>query len=119
EGHGLSRLSVERARAEERRLIITVDTGTSSVDEVALAAEAGIDVIVTDHHHVPEQLPAAVALVNPHRPGSVYPDTRLAGTGVAFKIAQLLLEGEADGPGAALDLTDLAVIGTVADMAPI
>jgi single-stranded-DNA-specific exonuclease len=119
EGHGLSRLSVERARAEHRGLIITVDTGTSSVAEVALAAEAGIDVIVTDHHHVPEQLPAAVALVNPHRPGSVYPDARLAGTGVAFKIAQLLLDAEIGGQGAALDLTDLAVVGTVADMAPI
>ena len=119
EGHGLSRVSVQRAQAEERRLIITVDTGTSSVAEVALAGEAGIDVIVTDHHHVPEQLPAAVALVNPHRPGNVYPDPRLAGTGVAFKIAQLLLDGEPGGPQAALDLADLAVVGTVADMAPI
>jgi single-stranded-DNA-specific exonuclease len=86
-------LVIRRAGAtEERSLIITVDTGTSSVGGGA-RAEAGIDVIVTDHHHVPEQLPAAVALVNPHRPGNVYPDARLAGTGVAFKIAQLLLEG--------------------------
>jgi single-stranded-DNA-specific exonuclease len=119
EGHGLSRVAVDRARLEDRSLILTVDTGTSSVAEVALAAEAGIDVVITDHHHVPERLPAAVAVVNPHRPGSGYPDPRLAGTGVAFKVAQLLL---ADGPGgtaAALDLADLAVIGTVADMAPI
>jgi len=119
EGHGLSRLAVERARVEDRKLIMTVDTGTTSLAEVALAAEAGIDVIVTDHHHVPERLPAAIAVVNPHRPGSRYPDPRLAGTGVAFKVAQLLLADEPGGPAAALDLADLAVIGTVADMAPI
>ena len=119
EGHGLSRVAVERARGEQRTLIVTVDTGTTSVAEVALAAEVGIDVIVTDHHHVPEQLPAAVAVVNPHRPGSGYPDPRLAGTGVAFKVAQLLLAEAPGGPLAALDLADLAVIGTVADKAPI
>ncbi|MET1232116.1 MAG: single-stranded-DNA-specific exonuclease RecJ [Candidatus Limnocylindrales bacterium] len=118
EGHGLSRRSVERARAEQRSLIMTVDTGTTSVAEVALAAEAGIDVIVTDHHHVPDHLPAAVAIVNPHRSGSRYPDARLAGTGVAFKVAQLLLADEDGGPAAALEMADLAVIGTVADMAP-
>ena len=119
EGHGLSRRSVERAHAEQRSLIVTVDTGTTSLAEVALAAEVGIDVIVTDHHHVPERLPAAVAVVNPHRPGSRYPDPRLAGTGVAFKVAQLLLADADGGPAAALDMADLAVIGTIADMAPI
>jgi single-stranded-DNA-specific exonuclease len=119
EGHGLSRVAIGRARLEGRTLIMTVDTGTTSVAEVDLAAEAGVDVIVTDHHHVPERLPAAVAVVNPHRPGSGYPDPRLAGTGVAFKVAQLLLADEPGGRGAALDLADLAVIGTVADMAPI
>ena len=119
EGHGLSRVAVDRARLEQRNLIMTVDTGTTSVAEVELAAEAGIDVVITDHHHVPERLPAAVAVVNPHRPGSRYPDPRLAGTGVAFKVAQLLLADGPGGPAAALDLTDLAVIGTVADMAPI
>jgi single-stranded-DNA-specific exonuclease len=119
EGHGLSRLAIERAVQEERRLIVTVDTGTTSVAEVAFAHEAGIDVAITDHHHVPDELPAAVALVNPHRPGSRYPDARLAGTGVAFKVAQLLLAEQPDGPAAALEMADLAVIGTVADLAPI
>ena len=118
EGHGLSRVAVERARSEARGLILTVDTGTTSLAEVALAGEAGIDVIVTDHHHVPDVLPAAVAVVNPHRPGSDYPDPRLAGTGVAFKVAQLILADLPGGPDAALELADLAVVGTVADMAP-
>ena len=119
EGHGLSLAAIERAAAEGRSLVITVDTGSSSVAEVALAASRGIDVIVTDHHHVPPVPPAAVALVNPHRHDSVYPDARLAGSGVAFKVAQLLLADEPGGPAAALDLADLAVIGTIADVAPI
>jgi single-stranded-DNA-specific exonuclease len=119
EGHGLSLAAVERARAEGRRLIFTVDTGTSSIAEIAAAAVAGIDVIVTDHHHVPDRLPAAIAVVNPQRRDSLYPDARLAGTGVALKVAQLLLDDLPGGSAAALDLADLAVIGTVADMAPI
>ncbi len=119
EGHGLSASAIDHASAEGRTLIITVDTGSSSVAEVALAATRGIDVVITDHHHLPALLPAAVALVNPHRHDSVYPDDRLAGSGVAFKVAQLLLAGEPDGPAAALALADLAIIGTIADVAPI
>ena len=80
---------------------------------------AGIDVIITDHHRVPAVLPAAIAIVNPHRPDATYPDRRLAGSGVAFKVAQLLLADEPGGAAAALDLADLATIGTVADVAPI
>ena len=79
----------------------------------------GIDVIVTDHHRVPPELPAAVAIVNPHRADSTYPDARLAGSGVAFKVAQLLLRDEPGGPAAALALADLATIGSVADVAPV
>ncbi|HXX60498.1 MAG TPA: single-stranded-DNA-specific exonuclease RecJ [Candidatus Sulfotelmatobacter sp.] len=119
EGHGLSVVAIERAAAEGRSLIITVDTGSSSIAEVELASSRGIDVIVTDHHHVPAVPPAAAALVNPHRHDSAYPDPRLAGSGVAFKVAQLLLAREPGGPAAALDLADLAIIGTIADVAPI
>jgi single-stranded-DNA-specific exonuclease len=119
EGHGLSVRAVERALADGRRLIVTVDCGVSSAAEIALAADAGVDVIVTDHHHVPAELPPAVAVVDPHRPDSRYPDSRLAGSGVAFKVAQLLLREEPDGPEAALELAELAVIGTVADVAPV
>src|SRR6185503_16630412 len=75
--------------------------------------------IVTDHHRVPPVLPPALALVNPHRPDSTYPEPRLAGSGVAFKVAQLVLADEPGGPAAALELADLATIGTVADVAPI
>jgi single-stranded-DNA-specific exonuclease len=119
EGHGLSRVAIEVARAEGVTLIVTVDCGTTSVAEIATAHDAGIDVIVTDHHRVPPELPAAVAVVNPHRGDSSYPDRRLSGSGVAFGIARLLLEAEPGGRDLALELADLATIGTVADVAPI
>ena len=119
EGHGLSLAAVEAARLDGLTVIVTVDCGTTSVAEIAVAQAAGIDVLVTDHHRVPPVLPAATAIVNPHRPDSRYPDRRLAGSGVAFKLAQLLLAGEPDGAAAALDLADLAAIGTVADVAPV
>jgi single-stranded-DNA-specific exonuclease len=113
EGHGLSLAAVEAAAAAGASVIITVDTGTSSLDEVGAAVERGLDVLVTDHHRVPAQLPPALAVVNPHRSDSVYPDPRLAGSGIALALARLLL-GDA-----ALELADLAAIGTVADVAPI
>ena len=119
EGHGLSIAAIEEAVAAGASLIVTVDCGTSSGPEIAVANERGLDVIVTDHHRVPPVLPPALAIVNPHRSDASYPDRRLAGSGVAFKIAQLLLADEPGGPAAALDLADLATIGTVADLAPI
>ena len=119
EGHGLSLRAVETAVAAGHRVIITVDTGSSSVSQVDEANARGIDVLITDHHRVPLVQPAALALVNPHRDDATYPDPRLAGSGVAFKVAQLLLAGLPGGPEAALALAELAAIGTVADVAPI
>jgi single-stranded-DNA-specific exonuclease len=83
-----------------------------------VANDRGLDVIVTDHHRIPPALPPALAVVNPHRADSVYPDRRLAGSGVAFKLAQLVASDQGS-PASALDLADLATIGTVADVAPI
>ena len=119
EGHGLSLSAIARARELGATLIVTIDCGTTSHAEIAAAAALGIDVIVTDHHRVPPQLPPAVAIVNPHRPDAHYPDRRLSGSAVAFKVAQLLLADEPDGPQAALELADLATIGGVADLAPV
>ena len=119
EGHGLSLAALDAANAAGATLIVTVDCGTTSHAEIAAAAARGIDVIVTDHHRVPEVLPPAYAVVNPHRPDATYPDRRLAGSGVAFKVAQLLLADLPGGRQAALDLADLATIGTVADVAPV
>lgn len=119
EGHGLSLRAVDAAERDGRTLIVTVDTGSTSGPEIAAAGRRGIDVIVTDHHRLPAQLPPAAAIVNPHRDDSRYPDPRLAGSGVAFKIAQLVLAGIPGGAEAALLLAELAAIGTVADVAPI
>lgn len=113
EGHGLSRVAVEAARNAGATVIVTVDTGTSSFDEVGAANAAGIDVLITDHHRVPASLPPAFAIVNPHRADASYPDRRLAGSGVAFTLARLLIGDTA------LAFADLAAIGTVADLAPI
>jgi single-stranded-DNA-specific exonuclease len=119
EGHGLSLRAIAAATEAGSRLILTVDCGSTSATEIAAANAAGIDVLVTDHHRVPAELPPALAVVNPQRPDSLYPERRLAGSGVAFKLAQLLLADEPRGAAAALDLVDLAAIGSIADLVPL
>jgi single-stranded-DNA-specific exonuclease len=124
DGHGLSLRAVERAATEDRTLIVTADTGTSSGPEIEAARRRGVDVLVTDHHHAPTW-PAAAAVVNPWRSDGRYPNTELTGAGVAWKVAHLLLREltggaeEAGLPAGLLDLADLAMIGTVADVAPV
>ena len=119
EGHGLSEVAVVAAREAGATVIVTVDCGTTSLPEIASARAAGIDVLVTDHHRVPAVLPDAAAVVNPQRSDSGYPERRLAGSGVAFKVAQLLLRDEPSGPAAAFALADLATIGSIADLVPL
>src|SRR5439155_11309511 len=121
EGHGLSLRAVQAAVEGNARVIVTVDCGSTSTAEIRAARAAGIDVLVTDHHRLPEVMPPALAVVNPHRADSHYPDPRLAGSGVAFKLAHLLERAsDASRAGtAAVDLTQLAMIGTVADVAPV
>jgi single-stranded-DNA-specific exonuclease len=126
DGHGLSMRAIERAQAEGRTLILTADCGTSSGPEIDLAWTRGIDVLVTDHHHAATWPEAAVAVVNPQRADSLYPERELTGAGVAWKVAHLLLRelgGDAvaadELPQAVRDLSDLAIIGTVADVAPL
>jgi single-stranded-DNA-specific exonuclease len=119
EGHGLSGKAIAFAIEAGASVIVTVDCGSTSVAEIAEAQAAGIDVLVTDHHRLPPELPVAVAIVNPQRADSRYPEPRLAGSGVAFKLAQLLLADEPEGPEAALELADLATIGSIADLIPL
>ena len=121
EGYGLNLGALDRLAAEDVRLVITVDNGISALAEVEHAHALGIDVIVTDHHHVPPQLPRAVAILNPKRPDCPYPFKELAGVGVAFKLAQALSDlrianFEFRNPNFGLDLVAL---GTVVDMAPL
>lgn len=93
EPYGLSMAAVEAHAADYGTLIITVDNGISCLKEIARAAELGIDVIVLDHHNPQEELPAAVAIVNPKLKGSSYPFPDLAGCAVAWKFIQSLRFG--------------------------
>jgi single-stranded-DNA-specific exonuclease len=127
DGHGLSTRAIDRAVAEGRTLIVTADCGTSSGPEIETAVSRGIDVLVTDHHHAATWPAAAVAVVNPQRADSVYPERQLTGAGVAWKVAALLIDdlgGERSSGAWSMseivrELADLALIGTVADVAPI
>ena len=117
EGHGLNPLAVGALRAQGISLLITVDCGSSSVEEVELAASLGMDTIITDHHSLPGTLPRARAVVNPHRPDSRYPYESLTGAGIAFKLVQALWDSLGRPPPD--HLLDLAALGTVADVAPL
>lgn len=94
-------------------LIITVDNGVAGHEAITYAQEAGVDVIVTDHHSLPVDLPPAYAIIHPEHPQGAYPFPHLAGCGVAFKLATALLEE------IPTDCLDLVAIGTVADMMPL
>ncbi len=118
EGYGVNPESLHMLKEYGTRVIVTVDCGIRSVDEVALAESLGLTMIVTDHHSVGEVRPAAYALINPKLDDADYSETMLAGVGVAFRLAELLLGG-ADAPLAPEDLLDLVAIGTVADLAPL
>ncbi|HOQ99775.1 MAG TPA: single-stranded-DNA-specific exonuclease RecJ [Anaerolineae bacterium] len=127
EEYGLSRQALARLRQEGVRVVLTVDCGIRSVDEIAYGQALGLDILVTDHHTVPETLPPAVAIVNPKLPGSRYPFCELAGVGVAYRVAQALLRvarrtarrGDAPIPADEESLLDLVALGTVADLVPL
>lgn len=124
EGYGLSRLGIQKAKDCGASLIITVDCGISSEDEVLEARSMGMDVIITDHHEPPDKLPEAIAVIDPHRTGSEYPFKYLAGVGVAFKLVQALVGAYCNTPlqikGFKVDeLLDLVALGTIADSVPL
>ena len=114
EGYGLSEDTINKINQEiDAKLLITVDCGITSVKEVALANQLGMDVIVTDHHQPTEEQPPAHALISPKTLGNEYPYTELAGVWLAFKLAQGLIDNRAF----LESLLDLVALGTVADMA--
>ncbi|MCG9130308.1 single-stranded-DNA-specific exonuclease RecJ [Candidatus Poribacteria bacterium] len=114
EGYGLSEDAIKKIHEKnDVKLIITVDCGITSVKEVALANQLGMDVIVTDHHQPEEEQPPAHALISPKVPGNEYPYTELAGVGLAFKLAQGLIDDRMF----LASLLDLVALGTVVDMA--
>lgn len=115
-GYGLHMHTVDRMHEMGTKLIVTVDNGISAKDEIAYAMSLGMDVVVTDHHQPPDELPDACAIVNPHRPGCPSQFKYYAGVGVAFKLV-CALEGDAE--KMAEEYCDLVALGTVADIVPL
>ena len=118
EGYGLSPAAVEGIVQRGSTLMITVDSGITAVEEVAHAASLGLETVVTDHHECQELMPAAVAIVNPKRPDSVYPFKELAGVGVVFKLI-CAMEGRANLQRCIDRYVELVAFGTVADVMPL
>jgi single-stranded-DNA-specific exonuclease len=120
EGYGLNHEALAELKARGARLVVSVDCGIRSVAEVEQAQANGLDMIITDHHSLGQDLPPAQAIINPKRPDSQYPETALAGVGIAFKLAQALrLTLPQQAQFSDEDLLDLVAIGTVSDLAPL
>lgn len=119
EGYGLNKSAVEKIAKDGYNLIITVDCGITSVDEVELAKKYNIDVIITDHHEPGENLPKAVAVVDCKRKDSKYCFRELAGCGVAFKVTQALALKLNINENEYLKYLDIACIGTISDIVPL
>lgn len=126
EGYGLNPEGLRRLSARGVRLVVTVDCGISNCREVELARELGIDVVVVDHHEPPQDLPPAVAILNPHRLDCPFPDKGLSGAGLAFYLiiglrARLRRIGWFTHSGIP-DIRrylDIVTLGTIADMVPL
>lgn len=116
EGYGLHASTVEELAALGATLLVTVDNGISAVEEIAYAAGLGMDVVVTDHHQPQGELPAAVAVVDPHREDCESEFKMYAGVGVAFKLV-CAMEGDED--WALARYADLVALGTLADVMPL
>jgi single-stranded-DNA-specific exonuclease len=126
EGYGVNADALRKILAGPTKLIVTVDCGIGGAEALDLARQAGVDVIVTDHHQLPERLPNALAIVHPALPGCGYPNPDLSGSGVAFKLAWQLARTLAgrdklDAPMRELLLESmcLAALGIIADVVPL
>ncbi len=126
EGYGLSHKALDFLSKVGTKLIVTVDTGITAVEEAEYAAELGMEMVITDHHECHASIPDAVAVVNPHRPDCTYPFAELAGVGVIFKLVcacEIAFNEECDPiecvQGACDEFIDLVAIGTVADVMPL
>lgn len=122
DGYGVHREAIAQLAREGARVMVTVDCGVRAHEEVALAQSLGMDVIVTDHHALPAQLPSAFAVLNPLRDDCRYPCKELSGGGVALQLARATLQdalGSAEAERQARSLTAYAALSTVADVVPL
>ena len=116
EGYGLNPIAIHQLHAEGVKLIVTVDCGITAVNEAELCKQLGIDLVITDHHECKQTLPAAVAVVDPHRCDGGYPHKNLSGVGVAFKLASALCGSQEK---VLEEYADMVCLGTVADVMPL
>ncbi len=119
EGYGFSTAALQNVLELQPDLIITVDCGVRSIQEVKDAAGRGVRTIITDHHQPFEELPAVDAIICPHRADDDYPEKDLAGVGIAYKLAEFYLTENPIESESAEQWLDLVALGTVADLAPI
>ena len=120
EGYGISRKSIEYAAENDVKLVVVLDCGIKAIEEIAYAKQLGIDFIICDHHVPDEELPPAVAILNPKMPGSPYPCPHLSGCGVGFKFMQGFAKSNGLGSHNELDsLLDLVAVSIAADIVPI
>jgi single-stranded-DNA-specific exonuclease len=119
DGCGLNLRAIDTLHARGTSLIITTDCASSDVEQVEYAKQLGIDVIITDHHQPPKQLPAAYAMINPWRADCTYSERYLCGVGIAFKLTQALYRAYRRPTHEEMDLLDLVALGTIADVAPL
>jgi len=117
EGYGLSAKAIDAAKEHQTSVILTVDCGITAIEEALLAKEAGIDLVITDHHEPGEEWPEALAVVDPKRADSTYPFAELAGVGVAYKLLAALSGRAGESLDALNQDLDLVAIGTIADVA--
>ena len=116
EGYGLNKAAIDRIAESGTKLIITVDNGISAIEEAEYIKEKGMTLVITDHHQVPEQIPDAAAVIDPHRDDDFSTCKELAGCGVALKLV-MALEGDSD--TVFEEWGDLAAVGTVGDIVPL
>jgi single-stranded-DNA-specific exonuclease len=121
EGYGLNNEALAELAGQGVKVVLTVDCGIRSLKEVAYGNSLGLDIIITDHHHVGDETPPALAAINPKQPGCGYPFKDLAGVGLAYKLVQALANrGPLDHNGLQpADFLDLVALGTIADLAPL
>lgn len=118
EGYGLSEEGILEAEKRGVKLLISVDCGVTAVKEVEFANQRGIDCIITDHHEFSDDLPQAVAIINPKQKEAAYPGGELSGVGVAFKLAQALYDRLDQNQSELEEHLDLVALGTAADIVP-
>ena len=119
EGYGVSRKGIDYAAESDVKLIIVLDCGIKAIDEIAYAKERGVDFIICDHHVPDEEMPPAVAILNPKREDSTYPFKDLCGCGVGFKFMQAFAKNNGIPFSRLIPLLDFCAVSIAADIVPV